>query len=146
MLLLKAFLGSHADKEALREYQRDRWGMRADETCVIELFGLPAPTVKAFEALMHKLFSDEETDKILQTRIDFLRGMIKERAPALVVMYGYSAGEQWEKIVRQPIVRDKPFKIEFTTVIWTKHPTAPNPEGDAYWKRLGVYCAEFANR
>lgn len=43
------------------------------------------------------------------------------------------------------LLNDKVFMVGTTIMISTKHPTAPNPEGDAYWKRLGKDCATFAN-
>lgn len=144
MLLLRTFLGEKADKESLREYQRDHWGMRNDQTCIIELFGLPAPTLKEFMALISGLFSQEEIDRILNERIQFIRKKIIDKQPSFVTMYGYTAEKQWQKIAGQPILKDKAFKIGSTTVLWTKHPTAPNPEGDPYWIRMANICVRTA--
>jgi len=144
ILLLKHLLGHKTDKESLREYQRDHWGMRNDQTCIIELFGLPAPALKAFMALISGLFSQEEIDRILNKRIQFIRKKIIDKQPSLVVMYGYTAEEQWQKVAGQPILKDKAFKIGSTTVLWTKHPTAHNPEGDPYWIRMANICVRTA--
>ena len=46
MLLLATFLERPADNESLRTYQRDKWGTLSGETCVIELSGLPASSLK----------------------------------------------------------------------------------------------------
>lgn len=142
MLLLRTLLGEKVDKESLRQYQRNHWGVRKDQTCIIELFGLPAPTLKAFMALIGGLFNHEEMDRILNGRIQFIRKKIIEQQPSLVVMYGYTAEEQWQKIARQSILRDKASKIGSTTMLLTKHPTAPNPEGDPYWKRMANICVQ----
>lgn len=147
MLLLKTFLGEkQIDQVNLRRYQSDCWGIKSCATCVVELFGLPATNFGAYKALMAKLFTQAQIEEILQKRIDFLRKKIRENTPRLVVMYGYTAEEQWRKIVKLPMVKDKPFRMNSTIVIWTKHPTAPNKEGDAYWRRLGNDCADFGNR
>ena len=45
LILLMAFLGKPVDNETLRAYQRDRWGSRSGETCVIELSGLAAASL-----------------------------------------------------------------------------------------------------
>lgn len=103
-LLLKTFRGEEADKESLRKYQRDCWGMRDNNACVIELFGLPAPTFKAYKALMRELFTQRQIDEILQERIHFIRTKKGALAPKLVVMYGRGAREQWEEIGGQSIV------------------------------------------
>lgn len=47
ILLLMTYLGQPADNDSLRAYQRDRFGRSVSgETCVIELFGLAAKSLK----------------------------------------------------------------------------------------------------
>jgi hypothetical protein len=71
MLLLMTFLDRASDKESLREYQVRQWGCSkyAGETCVIELFGLPAKDLKAGAILRGQHFADKEIDQIRQGRI-----------------------------------------------------------------------------
>ena len=52
MLLMMTLLGREADGEALRNYQRDRWGTINGETCVIELSGLAASTLRKTKTLV----------------------------------------------------------------------------------------------
>jgi len=76
MLLLLTFQEEskeEVNKETLRAYQRESWGMLNGETCVIELFGLPAPNFKKYKERMLTLFTPKEIDEILQDRIDFIR-------------------------------------------------------------------------
>lgn len=146
ILLLRTLFGEKADKESLREYQRDHWGMQNDQTCIIELFGLPAKNPGELALLMGDLVTQEQADKILDNRIQSIREKIVEKQPKLVVMYGYTAEEQWKKLAGQLVLRDKVFNIGSTMMLWTKHPTTPNPEGDPYWVRMGNDCAKLINR
>jgi hypothetical protein len=61
---------------------------------VIELSGLPATNLKAYKALMLKLFTHKQIDDILEARINFIRAKILECRPELVVMYGLDAKKQ----------------------------------------------------
>jgi len=146
MLLLMTFLGESADNDSLRKYQSEHWGMQKDKTCVSELFGLPAPNFKAYEALMRKLFKQEEIDDILQKRIGFLREKICEHKPELVVMYGRGARKKWREIAGCPLPDDKILKIGSTMMVSAIHPTARGVT-DAYWEELGKrLCAAARSR
>jgi hypothetical protein len=94
MLLMMTFLPDRqADNESLRNYQRDRWGAldeRVGETCVIELSGLAAPSLK----------ESKETGFFLHERIEHIRGKIRDHRPKLVVMYGRQQKESWNAIGR----------------------------------------------
>jgi hypothetical protein len=149
ILLLMIFLGEDADKESLRMYQRKNWGMRDGDTCVIELFGLPAPTFAAHNKLMSEHFEPEEIECILRGRIDLLSKKILEHRPKFVVMYGRTARKQWGKIAGRLLPDDEVVQIGSTMMLSATHPTAPNKEGDTYWKKLGEklrVAAGSANR
>ncbi len=145
ILLLRTLLREKADKESLRKYQRDHWGMGKNQTCIIELFGLPAKNPDDLALLMGDLVEQGQADKMLNKRIQFIQEKIVEKEPKLVVMYGYTAEKQWKKLAGPSILRDKAFNVGSTTMLWTKHPTAPNPEGDPYWIRMGNDCAKLIN-
>lgn len=144
LLLLMKFLGESADIDSLRKYQSEHWGMRKDVTCVIELFGLPAPNFKAHQALMLELFTQRQIDEILQERIDFIRKKIDEskHKPKLVVMYGRGARKQWREIAGRFLLDDEIYKIGSTMMVSAIHPTAHGVT-DEYWEKLGksLYAA-----
>jgi hypothetical protein len=137
ILLLLTALGRDADAESLRAYQSENWGMQSGDTCVCELFGLPAPTFKAYNKLAGELFTQHEIDDFLQKRIDFLRGKIEEHHPKLVVMYGATASGQWNQIADHILERSKVYRIGPTLMVSTIHPVARNPKGNAYWTEIG---------
>jgi hypothetical protein len=83
MLLMMTFLGRSADNDSLRNYQRDRWGAREKdkgETCVIELSGLAA----------HSLKESKETGEFMPQRFATICGKVRAHRPKLVVLYGKS--------------------------------------------------------
>jgi hypothetical protein len=134
LLLLMAFLKREAEKETLRTYQRDRWGMLDGETCVIELSGIAAPNQQ--EAT--------DTSRFLPERIELIRQRIRDHQPKLVVMYGHEQRESFEKIAGRPfppepdpVLSDGP-----TTLAFTFHPVSRICErgkylGNQYWTRMG---------
>jgi hypothetical protein len=83
MLLMMTFLGRSADNDSLRNYQRDRWGAwekDKGETCVIELSGLAA----------HSLKESKETGEFMPQRFATICGKVRAHRPKLVVLYGKS--------------------------------------------------------
>lgn len=134
MLLMMTFLGREADAEALRNYQRDTWGTINGETCVIELSGLAAPTLK--EA--------KDTGAFLQERIQAIRRRMRQHRPELIVMYGKLQRDAWEKIASTTLPDEpNPFVIgDPTILVFTPHPVSRIREGNGYlgnkyWTRLG---------
>ena len=127
MLLLMAFLDKSTEKESLRAYQRDRWGMQSNgETCVIELSGLAARNLST--PVDRKQFRSE--------RIAFIRQKLQEHKPAFVVMYGLKDRESWEQIAQCELISGQPIKIDTTIAVLTPHPVSRGV-GDQCWKDLG---------
>lgn len=134
ILLLMTFLGREADKEAFRNYQRDRWGSLDGETCVIELSGLAAANLKAAK----------DTTLFLQERIQIIRQKIRDHRPKLIVMYGKQQKTAWEEIAGGMFPDEpKPFLIQESTIlVLAPHPVSRIREGktylgNKYWTRLG---------
>ena len=136
MLLLMAFLGRSTDRESLRFYQRDRWGMVSEgETCVIELSGLPANSLK--EPLDRKTFREE--------RIKVIRQRMQTYRPALVVMYGSSEKKYWEALAGGAFPPNNILEIGSTIMTVTPHPVSRG-RSDEDWKRLAETLREEAKR
>ncbi len=141
MVLMMTFLSRPTDKDSLRYYQRDRWGALDGETCVIELSGLAAPSLK--EAA--------DTRAFLSGRIEFIRQRIRDNPPKLVVMYGKGQRASWERIAGSEFPPEPaPFVfIKKTALVFTPHPVSRIREGNRYlgneyWTRLGLKLREAA--
>jgi hypothetical protein len=81
ILLLMTFLEKDTDNASLRIYQRERWGRRNGETCVIELSGPPARNLNVVR----------QRDAFREKRIRFIRQKMLAFKPVFVVMYGLGA-------------------------------------------------------
>jgi len=129
MLMMMTFLRRPADKERLRIYQRDQWGMLDGETCLIELSGLAAPN--AGEAT--------DTSPFLPERIQVIREKIREHRPRLVAMYGLDHRSPYEQIAESQIPPEPdPFFCKGPTLlVLTPHPVSPIRGGNDYWIELG---------
>jgi hypothetical protein len=86
---LLAFKDEPSDLESVRCYQRDHWGMLADETAVIELNALHAPNNAA------KV--DRETFR--PQRIRAIRERMAQYEPTFAVFYGKDYRTFYEEIV-----------------------------------------------
>ncbi len=126
ILLLMAFLEKPTDDESLRTYQRDRFGRLSDETCVIELSGLPARNFKV----------PREREGFRRKRIEFIRGKMFTCKPIFVVMYGKGGSEPWKEIAGIALHPDSVQKVESTVVAFATHPVARGLRRE-YWVELG---------
>jgi len=130
ILLLLTFAGRSTNRESLREYQRDKWGMLNGETCLIELSGLAAPNL-----------STERDRSFVNDRIDVLREKIRQYSPKLVVMYGLSRKESWERLAGGRFPDDGILMNRSTIMAVAKHPTSYGSTND-YWTKLGEALRE----
>ncbi len=133
MLFLMTFLNRPRDNETLRTYQRSQWGSSDGETCVIELCGLPANNLKVTR--------DRETFR--QDRIAIIQERIRQFEPRVVVMYGKSQWDDWQKIAQQHFPPDNVLKCGTTIFVRTPHPTAHGVR-KCYWTDLGEVLRRIA--
>jgi hypothetical protein len=139
ILLLLTSLHEMSDKESLRSYQRDHWGMSGGKTCVIELSGLSARNSQ--ESKKNKEFLDKKTE-IVEARVKTIRErlLLDKLKPRLVVMYGFGEEKHWSQIAGCDLTRDGAEKHESTIFVLAPHPNAHGPR-DANWKELGEKAA-----
>jgi len=133
MLLLMSFCERQTENEALRNYQRDHWGSRNGETCVIELSGLAARNLKV----------PRDRDSFRADRIRVIRERIVQYHPELVVMYGTSEKEYWDAISGRTFPPDNILRIGRTVMACTPHPTSFGMT-NAYWIQLGKELRQLA--
>jgi hypothetical protein len=127
LILLMAFLGKPVDNETLRAYQRDRWGSRSGETCVIELSGLAAASLAV----------ERDRESFREERIRVIRERIKEHAPRLVVMYGIAQLDAWKEISGCRFEKGKMEKSGSTIFSVHQHPVTPGLK-NSKWEQAGI--------
>jgi hypothetical protein len=125
-LLLAIKSGRQPNLNDIRFYQRKHWGMKNDESCVIELSALAAPNLGAPGD--HLLFMEE--------RIEEIRQRVLVHKPTFVVMYGVTHKPHWEAIAGQPFGPDNILTIGSTIVAFALHPVSFGLSKD-YWFQLG---------
>lgn len=124
-LLLATKNGTQPSLDDIRSYQEKRWGMKNDESCVIELSSLAAPRLDA--AGDHWLFLEE--------RIKEIRQRILDQKPTFVVMYGEEHKPHWEAIAGSRFGRENILTIGSTTAAFALHPVSYGLPND-YWLQL----------
>jgi hypothetical protein len=144
MLLLRTFLEKPADKESLREYQVDRWGMATGETCVIELFGLPAKDLQTGAAQRGTHFTPAQVEAIRQKRFECICGKMEHHRETLklVVMYGCSGRKSFEELADRSLVCDEVFRRGSTLMAFTPHPGEHGRRKDD-WISMGKKLREM---
>ncbi len=141
MLLLMAFRGTPkdlndaGDKESLRSYQADCWGSETGETCVIELFGLPANSYRTSKKQKSELFDTVQLADIRERRIAVIRDRILTHKPKLVVMYGRKEMEHWKRIAR--VMEEFPMSADRPIFTFPTHPVSFEGVTNMYWNELG---------
>jgi hypothetical protein len=139
---MNTFLERPVDNDTLRNYQRDRWGTldeKGGETCVIELSGLAAPSLK----------ESKETGCYLQERIEVIRRRISDHRPTMVVMYGREQKDSWERIAGRAFPSENFLTNRTTTLVFTPHPVSRIRDGNRflgneYWTKLGRELGDLA--
>jgi len=129
ILLLMTFLEKPNDRESLRSYQRSHWGSSSGETCVIELSGLAARNLNAPRD--RESFREERITKIRE-RLNENNSTVK-----LVVMYGRTRKESWEKIAGRTFPPDGILTSGTTIIAHTPAPVAFGLTNE-YWEELGL--------
>ncbi len=132
--LLLAYKGMNPTLDDIRAYQRDRWGRINGETCVIELSGLPAPSMGV------------ERDRLsfLSRRVDRIWKEARLHRPKFIVMYGSGQRGEWEQIARGKFGADGLHWIaEIGTVAaMTPHPVSRGITSE-FWKDMGQRLRAF---
>ena len=113
--------------------------MQNGETCVIELSGLPANSYDSSKKQKSELFKRGEFESIRDERIEFIKDRIREqirdRQLKLVVMYGLSEKEHFERIAQ--VTKEFPSVHRPVSAIAT-HPVSFEGVKNEYWTKLGL--------
>ena len=142
MLMLMSFLGNQldinkaSDKASLCAYQRDHLGRSNDETCLLELSGLPAHSYTTSKKQRSEIFKPSEFAEIRKDRIALIRARILQHMPKLIVMYGHSEIQYWKEIASV----EAEFPIGFTPPLmaFPTHPVSFEGVRNSYWEDMGA--------
>lgn len=124
--VLLAYKGLPTDTETVRQYQRDNWGRSRDETCVIELSGLPAPNMR----------TQQDRTTFVSRRIEQIRESALKYKPEFILMYGQGNRMEWERIVEGAFDSHGLRRMGQTVVAIANHPVTMGL-GNEYWVNLG---------
>ena len=150
MLLLAQ--GKATTPNAILDYQRNLLGKFGGETCLVELFPLPAPSLQDWlyapwsrlPWLESRIAYEKE---VLSGRINLLRQRIDRFQPSVVVFYGDGQLRHWQRIIgagtyRRPIpgklIGHQRDGLQFFV---TKHPACPGflPSVDDCFDEVGRF-------
>ena len=135
ILTLMAFFGRPTDEATRLSYQRNQWGRQPGETCVIELSGLAARSLKV----------ERDRECFRAERIGDIRDRIRVHRPEFVIMYGKTRRywKAWNEIADgAEAINEEGFTFADlrrsgpTTLALTAAPTSWGPTNDN-WIELG---------
>lgn len=124
--LLLTYKGMEPDLDAIRKYQREKWGSSNGETCVIELYGVPAPSMA----------TPRDRTTFLSRRIERIRQEAAEHHPEFIVMYGTGQRDEWVKIANAAFDSGGLCRMDGTVAAIAPHPVT-HGLGNEYWVNLG---------
>ena len=134
-------------EEAIRDYQKTRWGAQDGETVVAEIRGGRAKSDD---------HSNPWRDKYLMERIRIYRDRLMEHSPVFVLFYGsvkVGGQEAYQMIIKEPfadlpglVVRKAEKENPFAQYAWSNstlalhvpHPTAHGANRKDLWVELGI--------
>jgi len=125
--LLLAYKGKPADIESIRKYQRADWGRSTGESCVIELSGISA----------HSLRVPRDRQTFLSRRLDRIRKEAQQHRPEFILMYGRAQLAEWKKIAGGDFEADGFRLMGSALAAIAPHPVS-HGIGNEFWEKLGV--------
>lgn len=151
-ILLSAKGQEYIQTEDVREYQRTLLGKAAKgENCLIELFPLPSPSTNHWIYAQHSKLAQlinrpTYKEHYINTRTNHVRERIDQYRPGVVVFYGITYLDYWQRIVTNPTCSfdqtRKPYlaRRDGTLFVVTDHPAALGLESE-YFQNVGKRIA-----
>lgn len=125
--LVLGYEGEPADLDAVKTYQRSRWGSSDGDTASLVLSALHAPDLKAdVPRRLHR-----------EQRVNTLRERLKQHAPTFVVFYGTSYSRDYERIADTNLIRNGYAWQGKTLCALVQHPTARPGRPRGWWSEKG---------
>jgi len=100
--------GQSATKPAIKAYQRDILGRKAEETCLLELLPLPSPSTTVWNYNRWSYLPFLKNRKVYREycipwRCEHIRFQISIHMPKIVVFFGLSYAQIWKEIAGQSV-------------------------------------------
>ena len=128
--LMALFHGIDTDKSGLLSYQKNHWGSRSGDTCVIELRGLAAA------GLGVKVDRRKEYEA---KRIATIRKKLAENDPTTMVLYGFSGEASFQVLTSGKLLRGHAVEHDQQVMIFVDHPARQRKGNtDLSWNDLGT--------
>jgi hypothetical protein len=128
--------GLEPTKENIRNYQAEKLGRYGGNTLLAELMPIPKPKIERwdYEELIPQFASRKEYyETIKPWRVKYLRGLIEEHRPKIVICYGKTFWGYFQELFEgQKFSEDGRFRTaetEKTQVILTDHFSARSMNG-----------------
>lgn len=137
-----------ATLEEVKRYQSESFGRRGGETCLLDLFPLPSPSLRTwlypkFSKLEYLESRASYAETIGGVRAAHLSRQIRTFRPRAVIFYGLAAAQWWANIAMQTFQPDPQVESlwmargEYTLFAITRHPVSRGATND-YFHQAGV--------
>ena len=137
MLLLE---GKPVDRESIRNYQADKLGRFQGNSLLCELMPIPKPSIGSwgYENLIPQFNSADEYYQVVKPRrVKYLRGLLQEHSPKVVICYGKGSENNYWQSYRElfpdiKFSKSGRFSVGIsmqTTVVLTDHFTSRTING-----------------
>lgn len=153
-ILLSAKGYKNINTKHILEYQLNSLGRKSKETCLLELFPLPSPSIRHWLYNQHSqlaFLADRDTYRnyCVEQRINHISQSIQEHQPKAVIFYGKGYEYYWKKIINQEFL---PTKDGFlvgenrqTLFVIAKHPVAFGTSNE-YFHNIGRLIASKSSK
>jgi hypothetical protein len=142
ILLLMAFFDKKKpdDIELRQDYQRDHWGRSEDETCLIELSGIPSASKKLSKAQKRSMSPEELHlhNEIQQNRLIRIDREMEKHKPEFVVIYDNDHKGYWLQFWKDSSIEvtwsGNIATVRSSKIVFTR---APAQSANSLWIGLG---------
>jgi hypothetical protein len=142
--------GQPFDRDKMRQYQKNEFGTKNGDTCLLELLPLPAPSIaswlyKDISALPYLTSRKTYREFVVGSRIAHFQDKITRHQPKAVILYGSGYDSYWKTIAGIDAWGKSPEGVTFsannsTIFISSKHPVAHGATNE-YFQNIGKLIA-----
>jgi hypothetical protein len=126
-----AYEGRTADRESVRNYQRDELGRKTGRTALLELLPLASPSTShwIYGSVNLPILKDRTVyrDAMIPFRTGAIRRRLEQHRPRVVLFYGLAYRGHWEAIAEHPFQQEPGTRLSTATNGITRFILAPHP-------------------
>jgi hypothetical protein len=144
--LIRIFLtaeGHSVDTETMRQYQKNVWGTKDGDTCLLELLPLPAPSIASWlygeiSTLPYLASRKKYREYVTPLRIAHLQNRVRHYQPKAIIFYGSGYDSYWKAVANidswEKSLEGVSFAVNNSTVfISSKHPVAHGATNEYFY-------------